>query len=393
MDHPALSAPLGLAVLGSTGSIGTQALDVAAALPAYLRVVALAAGSNVALLNDQIRTFRPALVCCAAGRDGIDAGGAAWATPDEIATHPDVDLVLVATTGKAGLMPTLAALRAGKTVALANKEVLVMAGALLRRLVAEYGGSLRPVDSEHSALWQCLWGERPEDVSRLVLTASGGAFRDRPVETLASVTPEEALRHPTWRMGRKVTIDSATLLNKGLEAIEARWLFDVPLERIAIVLHRESIVHSLIEFADGSFKAQLAVPDMRLPIQLALTYPRRLPLRGLSPLDLASLGALHFAPLDLDRVPCLRLALEAGRRGGTYPAVLAAADEVAVERFLAGEIRFTEIAAVIADALDAHNPIADPDLDAILAADAWARERAARCPAATVPASRPAALS
>jgi 1-deoxy-D-xylulose-5-phosphate reductoisomerase len=393
MDHPALSAPLGLAVLGSTGSIGTQALDVAAALPAYLRVVALAAGSNVALLNDQIRAFRPALVCCAAGHDGVDPGNAIWATLDEIATHPDVDIVLVATTGRAGLMPTLAALRAGKTVALANKEVLVMAGALLRRLIAEHGGSLRPVDSEHSALWQCLWGEQPEDVSRLVLTASGGAFRDRPVETLADVTPEEALRHPTWRMGRKVTIDSATLLNKGLEAIEARWLFDVPLERIDIVLHRESIVHSLVEFADGSFKAQLAVPDMRLPIQLALTYPRRLPLRGLVPLDLAALGALHFDPLDLDRVPCLCLALEAGRRGGTYPAVLAAADEIAVERFLAGEIRFTEIAAVIADALDAHDPVADPNLDAILAADAWARERAARCPAAIVPARRPAALS
>lgn len=393
MDHPALSAPLGLAVLGSTGSIGTQALDVAAALPAYLRVVALAAGSNIALLNDQIRTFRPELVCCAAGRDGIDPGGAAWATPEEIVTHANVDIVLIATTGRTGLMPTLAALRAGKTVALANKEVLVMAGALLRRLIAEHGGSLRPVDSEHSALWQCLWGEQPEDVSRLVLTASGGAFRDRPVETLADVTPEEALRHPTWRMGRKVTIDSATLLNKGLEAIEARWLFDVPLERIDIVLHRESIVHSLVEFADGSFKAQLAVPDMRLPIQLALTYPHRLPLRGLSPLDLAALGTLHFDPLDLDRVPCLRLALEAGRRGGTYPAVLAAADEIAVERFLAGEIRFTEIAAVIADALDAHDPVADPDLDAILAADAWARERAARYPAVIVPARRPAALS
>ena len=382
MGDTALNAPLGLAVLGSTGSVGTQALDVAAAHPDCLRVVALGAGTNTALLNQQIATFSPQLIACAAGSDAVDVRGAAWATLEEIAVHPAVDLLLVATTGKAGLLPSLAALRTGKAVALANKEALVMAGGLLRRAAALGGGDLRPVDSEHSALWQCLWGERPEDVTQLVLTASGGAFRDRPAESLRDVTPAEALRHPTWQMGRKITIDSATLFNKGLEAIEASVLFDVPLDRVAFVQHRESIVHSLVAFRDGAVKAQLGVPDMRLPIQLALTYPHRLPVRGQQPLDLAALGALHFEPLDFDRHPCLKLTQQAGHAGQTYPAVLAAADEVAVERFLAGAIGFTDIAGVIADALDAHIPVADPDLDAILAADAWARDRARHASAA-----------
>src|SRR6185312_6062015 len=293
----------------------------------------------------------------------IDPCGAAWASLEANVTRADVDVVLVATTGKAGLLPSLAALRAGKTVAIANKEALIMAGGLLQQAAAAGGGTLRPVDSEHSAIWQCLWGERPEDVAQLVLTASGGAFRDRPAESLRDVTPAEALRHPTWTMGRKITIDCATLFNKGLEAIEASILFNVPLEQIAIVQQRESIVHSLVAFTDGAFKAQLGVPDMRLPIQLALTYPRRLPVRGAAALDLASLGTLHFAPLDVERHPCLRLALQAGHAGGAYPAVLAAADEVAVERFLAGEIRFTDIAAVVADALDAFKPDAGAELD------------------------------
>lgn len=382
MGDIALNAPLGLAVLGSTGSVGTQALDVAAAHPDCLRVVALGAGSNTSLLNQQIAAFSPQLVACAAGSGGVDACGAAWATLEEIAVHPAVDLLLVATTGKAGLLPSLAALRTGKKVAIANKEALVMAGGLLRRVAVLGGGELRPVDSEHSALWQCLWGERPEDVTQLVLTASGGAFRDRPAESLRDVTPAEALRHPTWQMGRKITIDSATLFNKGLEAIEASVLFDVPLDRVAFVQHRESIVHSLVAFRDGAVKAQLGVPDMRLPIQLALTYPRRLPVRGQQPLDLAALGALHFEPLDFDRHPCLQLTQQAGHAGQTYPAVLAAADEVAVERFLAGAIGFTDIAGVIADALDTHTPVADPDLDAILAADVWARDRARHASAA-----------
>jgi 1-deoxy-D-xylulose-5-phosphate reductoisomerase len=273
-------------------------------------------------------------------------------------------------------LPTLAALAAGKVVALANKEALVMAGKIVAQAAARGKGEIRPIDSEHSAVWQCLRGERKTDVSRIILTASGGAFRDKSLDELRLVTPEQALRHPTWQMGRKITIDSATLLNKGLEAIEARWLFDVPLDRIEIVMHRESIVHSFVEFGDGSLKAQLGIPDMRLPIQYALCYPERPRLPSATRLDVTQVGDLHFEKLDLRRYPCLALALEAGHRGGTYPTVLAAADEVAVERFLAGHIRFTDIPQVIKDTLDEHDSIPDPDLDGILAADAWARARA-----------------
>ncbi|HEY8492042.1 MAG TPA: 1-deoxy-D-xylulose-5-phosphate reductoisomerase, partial [Dehalococcoidia bacterium] len=312
----------GIAVLGSTGSIGRQTLDVIRAHAGRFRVVGLAAGRNAALLAQQVREFRPALYALD-GEVGPDLpAGVAPATAEELAAHPDVDLVVVATVGRAGLAATLTALRHGKAVALANKEVLVMAGGLVMQAARAGGGEVRPVDSEHSAIWQCLVGEDPASVARLILTASGGAFRDRPPEALAAVTPEEALRHPTWQMGPKVTVDSATLFNKGMEAIEARWLFDVPLDRIEVVLHRESIVHSLVEFADGSLKAQLGTPDMRLPIQYALTYPERPPCPA-PRLDLAALAALHFSRPEPDRYPCLNLAVEAGRRGGTYPAVLA----------------------------------------------------------------------
>jgi 1-deoxy-D-xylulose-5-phosphate reductoisomerase len=365
----------GVAILGSTGSIGTQALDVLEGLRDRFRVVGLGAGRNVSLLAKQIQEWQPALIACeqVEARAGVETDGAAWATLDEIATHPDVEILVVGTTGKVGLAPSLAALRAGKAVALANKEALVMAGALLRATADAGGGSLRPVDSEHSAIWQCLWGEQPEHVQRLILTASGGAFRDRTPEELRAVTPEQALRHPTWEMGKKITVDCATLLNKGLEAIEARWLFDVPLERIAILMHRESIVHSLVEFTDGSVKAQLGLPDMRLPIQCSLTYPERLPVHGTQPLDLATVGTLHFGPPDFERLPCLRLALEAGRRGGTYPAAMAAADEVAVDAFLAGRIGFMEIPKVIEATLAAHSSEEPQDVDTILEADRRAR--------------------
>lgn len=366
---------IGVAVLGSTGSIGTQTLDVIRALGGRLRVVALAAGRNTDLLYRQVAEFRPSLVCADAALDPDRLAGAHVVPMEAMAAHPDVDVVLVGTPGAAGLAPTLAALRAGKAVALANKEVLVMAGAVLTRAAAEGGGELRPVDSEHSAIWQCLWGEERGGIARLILTASGGALRDRPLESLDTVTPEEALRHPTWTMGRKVTVDSATLFNKGLETIEARWLFDVPVERIEVVMHRESIVHSLVEFRDGSVKAQLGLPNMRLPIQCALTYPERLPC-PVPRLDLAALGSLQFAPPDFARYPCLALAMEAGRRGGTYPAVLAAADEVAVEEFLAGRIRFTDIPRLIEWVLAAHSPGPEDDLDAVLEADTWARRQA-----------------
>jgi len=373
---------LRLAVLGSTGSIGRQTLEVIRSLSERFRVVGLAGGRNVTLLEEQVREFAPDLVWSEdeARRSTLTAASrspkARWSAMTEMTVDPDVDLVVIGTVGKAGLEPTLAALRAGKVVALANKEVLVMAGPAVVEAAAEGGGELRPIDSEHSAIWQCLWGEDCRGIRRIILTGSGGAFRDRPLEELAKVTPEEALRHPVWQMGRKVTVDSATLINKGLEAMEARWLFDVPFERIDIVMHPESVIHSLVEFTDGCVKAQMGPPDMRLPIQCALCYPERVALSAAPRLDLALLGTLHFAPPDLRRYPCLGLALEAGRRGGTYPAVLAAADEVAVEHFLGGHIGFMDIPAAIDDTLSAHRGTADASLEAVLAADAWARRRA-----------------
>ncbi|HYM15151.1 MAG TPA: 1-deoxy-D-xylulose-5-phosphate reductoisomerase [Dehalococcoidia bacterium] len=369
----------GIAVLGSTGSVGRQTLDVISRLPGRFRVVALAGGSNHTLLEDQSREHHPDLVWCQSEARHMDVKAASgrrarWAPMEEMAAHPDVEIVVVATAGIAGLAPTLAALRAGKAVALANKEVLVMAGGVVTREAERGGGELRPVDSEHSAIWQCLWGEDVASVEKLILTASGGAFRDLPARDLERVTPREALRHPTWNMGRKVTIDSATLMNKGFEAIEARWLFNVPMERIEIVMHRESIVHSLVEFADGSVKAQLGEPDMRLPIQCALTYPERMACDGVARLNLARTKELHFGEPDYGRYPALRLALEAGAKGGTWPAVLAAADEVAVELFAQGAVGFTEIAKLVDSALSAHSGTAEPTLDEILAADTWARD-------------------
>jgi 1-deoxy-D-xylulose-5-phosphate reductoisomerase len=369
----------GVALLGSTGSIGRQALDVIRSLPGAFRIVALAGGDNHTLLEDQAREFQPQMVWCRDASRHMDLKAAAgrrarWAPMDEMVRHDDVDIVLVATSGMAGLAPTLAALEAGKAVALANKEVLVMAGGTVTAAAERGRAELRPVDSEHSAIWQCLWGEDPAAVSRLILTASGGAFRDLAPRDLERVTPQQALRHPTWDMGRKITIDSATLMNKGFEAIEARWLFSVPMDRIDIVMHRESIVHSLVEFADGSVKAQLGEPDMRLPIRCALCYPERLAAESTPRLNLGRTKALSFAEPDLGRYPCLRLALDAGRRGGTWPAALAAADEVAVDQFMRGEIAFTDIARKVDAALSAHQGKADPTLDQVLEADRWARD-------------------
>ena len=365
----------GLAVLGSTGSIGRQTLEVVRRLRDRFRVVGLAAGHNVTALEEQIREFSPTLVCCEDVTGGLRSdsavAGVECVSMEEMASHPEVDTVVVATAGKAGLSPTLAALRAGKAVALANKEVLVMAGSVVTKAAA--GADIRPIDSEHSAIWQCLWGEDRANVTRIILTASGGAFRDRSAEELAQVTPEEALHHPTWQMGRKITVDSATLFNKGLEAVEAHWLFGVPLPNIEVVLHRESIIHSLVEFVDGCIKAQLGVPDMQLPIQCALCYPERVPAPSAFRLELRQAGSLHFDVLDLQRYPCLALALEAGRQGGTYPAALAAADEVAVEHFLAGHIRFIDIPRVLEGALAVHDDTPEPTLEAILEADARAR--------------------
>jgi 1-deoxy-D-xylulose-5-phosphate reductoisomerase len=369
-----------LVILGSTGSIGRQTLDVVRASSDSVRVFGLAAGGNETLLADQSAEFGPAMVALA-NRTPAPArfpGVARLQGSDgmaEMVSHPEVDLVVVGSSGAAGLVPTLAALRAGKLVALANKETLIAAGPLIREQLRR-GGKLVPIDSEHSAIWQCLQGEPYAAVERLTITASGGALRNLPVEALRDVTPEQALRHPTWSMGPKITVDSANLTNKGLEVLEARWIFDLPLDRIDVILHPQSIVHSLVTFTDSSVKAQLGLPDMRLPIQYALSHPERWP-AALRRLDLASIGSLTFAAIDLGRYPMLALALEAGRQGGTYPAVLSAADEIAVAAFLERRIRFTDIPEVVQGVLDTHTCCEIKELDDILGADGWARMTAA----------------
>lgn len=373
-------SPIRIAVLGSTGSVGTQALDVIARYPDRFQVQALCAGQNTELLARQVEQFRPRYVAAEAESPGLQAAlehaGCRTAAMDDIAAASDIDMLLVGTAGAAGLTPTLVGLRRGLPVAIANKEVLVMAGHLVRAAMNEGGGQLRPVDSEHSAIWQCLWGEENNTIRRIILTASGGAFRDLDTAQLASVTPEQALNHPTWKMGAKITVDSATLMNKGMETIEAMWLFDVPMDRVEVVVHRQSIVHSLVEFSDGSVKAQLGLPDMRLPIECALSYPQRMPERTTAPLNLAELGSLTFEQPDFARFPCLALAMRAGQQGGTMGAVMAAADEVAVSTFLSGQLPFTGIARVVEDVMDSHVTVPSPSLDEVLGADAWARVRA-----------------
>jgi 1-deoxy-D-xylulose-5-phosphate reductoisomerase len=364
-----------IAILGSTGSIGQQALDVIRALPDELKVVGLTGNKNLKLLERQIQEFQPKMFCSSVKPD-VSHGGQ-FLSAEDIASHPEVDFVIVATVGKAGLSATLAALRVGKTVALASKEVLVMAGEVVVREANLHQSQILPVDSEHSAIWQCLQGEESK-ARRLLLTASGGPFYHHSRAELAEVTPEQALRHPVWRMGRKITIDSATLMNKGLEVIEAHWLFSFPFDSIEILIHPQSIVHSMVEFADGSLKAQLSWPDMRLAIQYAFSYPRRWPNPELPRLDWSKINSLTFEPVDYDRFPCLRLAVEAGKSGGTYPAVLCAADEVAIDLFLSHRICFTDIAEIVQETLEQHRNISTPSLEDILAADNWARECAAR---------------
>ncbi|MBV9281238.1 MAG: 1-deoxy-D-xylulose-5-phosphate reductoisomerase [Chloroflexi bacterium] len=373
--------PRNVVVLGSTGSIGRQTLDIAREMRDRVAIFGLAAHRNVELLEAQAAEFRPSAVVL--GREVASRGEFAAARLSgeegmvELVVRPEVDLVVVGTSGKAGLLPTLAALRAGKLVALANKETLVMAGPVIQELLRAGHGQLVPIDSEHSAIWQCLQGEERASIERLTLTASGGALRDLTARELEEVTPEQALRHPTWSMGAKITVDCANLMNKGLEVMEARWLFDLPLDRVDVVLHPQSIVHSLVTFADGSTKAQLGLPDMRLPIQYALSHPQRWP-SALPRLDLAAVGGLTFAQLDITRYPAFALALQAGRARGTHPAVLCAADEVAVEAFLQGHIRFTGIPGVIAAVLERHGGCSSPKLADILEADSWARREARR---------------
>jgi len=384
---------LGVTVLGATGSIGASTLDVIARHPDRYAVLAVTAHRSVDALLELCRRHQPAFAVLSGiaenatlRRRFADAGfrgellfGAA--ALEDIARHPDAAVVMAAIVGAAGLSSTLAAAAAGKRVLLANKEALVMAGPLLMQIVRAAKAVLLPIDSEHNAVFQCLpQGDagRPDlrGVRRVLLTASGGPFRTLPAERLAQVTPEEACAHPNWVMGRKISVDSATMMNKGLEVIEARWLFDIPPERIEVVIHPQSIVHSLVEYVDGSVIAQLSNPDMRVPIAHALAYPERID-SGVRPLDLGALGQLSFEPPDGKRFPCLRLAYQALRAGGTAAAVLNAANESAVDAFLAGRLRFTSIAEVIAQVLE-RLPARDPEsLDDLLAADALARRTAA----------------
>ncbi|MFH0914623.1 MAG: 1-deoxy-D-xylulose-5-phosphate reductoisomerase [Chloroflexota bacterium] len=363
-----------IALLGSTGSIGCQTLDVVRSFPERFKIVGLAAGRNVELLSQQTAEFNPKLVYHE-GQNTLEAKGYEFVSLAEMASHPEVDVVVIATSGKAGLEPALAALRAGKEVALANKEPLVMAGEIIMGEARKHGGRILPIDSEHSAIWQCLRGERQKP-ARLILTASGGPFRRYSRARLKKVTVEQTLKHPSWQMGRKVTVDSATLMNKGLEVIEAHWLFNMPYNRIQVLIHPQSIIHSLVEFSDGSVKAQLSYPDMRIPIQYALSYPKRLANPRLPRLDWNKILFLIFEEPAPETFPCLKLAREAGEKGGTYPAVLCGADEVAVELFLAGRLRFDRIPWLLARVLKQHMNIPHPSLEDIVLAEAWGRERA-----------------
>jgi len=379
-----MSQPKGIAVLGSTGSIGVQTLEVVASFPERFRVIALACNRSAKEIAAQAVRHRPRVIALADREAAQTARQYLENLPVEItagpeavaacAVRPEVDLVVGAESGVTGLPPVWEAVRAGKTVALANKEPLVAAGHLITAEAKRSGAQLIPVDSEHSAIFQLLLGQDRGSVRRIMLTASGGAFRDLPADRLDSVTPEQALAHPTWKMGPKVTVDSATLMNKGLEVIEAHWLFGLAPEQIEVLLHPESIVHSIVEFADGTMLAQLARPDMRLPIQFALSYPQRLP-RPEPALDIARLGALHFEEVPMGRYPCLRLAREALAAGGTAPVALNAADEVAVEWFLQGKIRFTRIPEIIESALAAHERQPGDSIASLLAVDGEVRER------------------
>jgi len=377
-----------LAVIGSTGSIGQNTLRVVEHLSDRFKVFALAANSTAALLAEQAAAFRPAVVALRdAGR--VDefqqrcrelkftmpevVTGAAGLR--QIASAAEVDIVVSAAVGAAGVHPTHSAVAAGKTVALANKEAMVIAGELLRKTAAKSGSQIIPVDSEHSAVDQCLRSGQRAEVRRLILTASGGPFRDTPAETFPSITPEQALKHPTWQMGRRITIDSATLMNKGLEVIEARWLFDIPPDKIDIMVHPQSVMHSMVEFVDGSVVGQLGTADMRQPIQYALTYPERLS-SPVPPLDWTRVPRLDFMPPDRKKFPCISLAYRAIEMGGTAPAVLNAADEIAVHAFLNRRIPFSDIPKLIAATLDAHDVKEADHLDAIIEADAWARKHA-----------------
>jgi 1-deoxy-D-xylulose-5-phosphate reductoisomerase len=371
-----------ISILGATGSIGTQTLDILREHPEEFKLVAMSVGRNLELARKMINEFKPELVSV---QDHKDCQSLKAEYPNtkftfglegliETAVYDKAEILVNAVLGSVGLNPTLQAIESGKIIAIANKETLVTAGHLVMEAAKKNGVTLLPVDSEHSAIFQCLQGENDKTIDRLILTASGGSFRDRTRADLETVTVKEALNHPNWSMGAKITIDSATMMNKGLEVIEAHWLFNMPYEKIDVILHKESIIHSMVEFHDSSIIAQLGTPDMRVPIQYALSYPDRLPLNSSNRLDLAKIGKLHFQEMDLDRFRCLQLAFEAGKKGGTMPTVLNAANEVAASAFLEGKIRFLQIEDLIEKALSEHQSIDNPSLSIIQEVDSETRQ-------------------
>lgn len=371
-------------ILGSTGSIGVNALDVIGKNPERFQVVALAAGSNIKLLRNQIEKFQPKMVAVRSkesarslaeslrvknkikifyGEEGLE----------EVASFPSANIVISAISGSAGMIPTLAAIEAGIDIALANKETMVMAGEIVTRKAVKKGVKIIPVDSEHSAIFQCLEGQTRRNLRRIILTASGGPFLHYPRNELKKVTLHQTLHHPNWKMGKKITIDSATMMNKGLEVIEAQWLFNTDISKIDVLIHPQSIVHSMVEFIDGAVLAQMGIPDMRIPIAYALTYPERM-MNDLPSLELLKTGQLEFLKPDLKKFPCLNLAYAAGLAGGTAPVVLNAADEVAVSAFIEKKVKFIDIPKIVDKVLSCHHSISRPSLDDILAADLWARK-------------------
>jgi len=374
-----------ISLLGATGSIGIQTIDIITANPEHFQLVALATGRNMEKTREIIKLVQPELVSVQEAEDAkmlqreFPAITFTYGSEGliEVATHPDTTVLVNAVLGSVGLAPTLAAIKMSKTIAIANKETLVTAGHLVMAAAKQYNAPILPVDSEHSALFQAMNGENPKNISRLIITASGGSFRDKTRDELTNVTVKDALNHPNWSMGAKITIDSATMMNKGLEVIEAHVLFDMPYDDIDVVLHRESIIHSMVEFDDTSVIAQLGTPDMRAPIQYALTYPERIPLQNSQRLNLAEIGKLHFEKMDFTRYKALQLAYDAGRTGGTILTAMNAANEAAVAAFLRGEISFLGIDEVIERIMDEHSTIAKPDLATILAVDSETRKRVA----------------
>jgi len=367
----------GIVLLGSTGSIGTQTLEIIRVFPEEFKIIGLVAGKNIDLLKRQIKEFNPKFAYCELIKDTdqlFDNNNCIYSDIESMVVDTEVDLVVSATSGDVSLLPTLAAINSGIDIALANKETIVMLGSILMDAVKKNKVALLPIDSEPNAIWQCIRGE-DNNISKLIITASGGSIRSVPIKEISKLTREQILRHPNWHMGNKITIDSATMMNKVFEVIEAHWLFDMPWEKIEVVVHPESMIHSLVEFNDGSIKAQISNPDMKLPIQYALLYPYRKANQYIKKFDLVNIGSLNFFNIDHERYPCFKLGIDTAIKGGTWPAALTGADDIAVECFLESKISFLEISSFIAEILKSHNNIVNPNINQILDATNNARER------------------